>query len=254
MSNVGQTVPIVQQQQALYDLMNGDAVSNATGTSSTATDGSSPPAYLTPEALMAYVQSRLQGIDSQVQTAMTQQQNADWEQSNIGSILTEIATDSANTTNGVMNNPQECQTLVQNLQDLITQIQQRDPGCSQLGALEQLHDSIMATGCGPNPPNSTVQGYYCSNTGGVGGAPNGTMQPTNNPPPNGADNTIGTNEFTDFTNTLNNINSSLSSGAELGMIKIQSLMSERTTAITLATSILQSSSDGTQKIVDKIGT
>jgi hypothetical protein len=85
----------------------------------------------------------------------------------------------------------------------------------------------------------------------VGGAPDGKTPPAG--VNSGTDNTISTGEFTDFTNTLNNINSSLSSGAEIGMIKIQSLVSERTTAITLATSTLQSLDDGTQKIVDKIG-
>jgi hypothetical protein len=38
------------------------------------------------------------------------------------------------------------------------------------------------------------------------------------------------------------------------MITIQSLVSEQTTAIQLATSTLQALSDGTEKIVDKIGT
>src|ERR1700691_4135232 len=92
----------IAQQQAVYAAINGEA-SGVDGTSVSETDGSSPPAYLTPVALMAYVQTRLQGIDSQVQTAMTQQQNADWEQSSIGNVLAEIATYSSNTTNGVMN-------------------------------------------------------------------------------------------------------------------------------------------------------
>jgi hypothetical protein len=250
-SNSGVITPSSTAQQALYEMMNGDVISNATGTSTTGTDGSSPPAYLTPESLMAYCQSRLQSIDSQVQTAMTQQQNADWEQSSIGNILTEIASDSAAATNGGMTNPQECQALEQKIEDLITQIQQRDPGCAQLGPLELLHDTVMATGTGPYPQPNPTHSYYSSNAGGVGGKPDG---PT---PPAGVnsdqDGTIGTNELTDFTNTLNNINSSLSSGAEIGMIQIQSLVSERTTAITLATSTLQSLDDGTQKIVDKIG-
>jgi hypothetical protein len=251
MSSSIQPVNLAAQQKLIDALINGDAVSSASGTSTTGTDGSAPPAYLTPESLMAYCQSRLQSIDSQVQTAMTQQQNADWEQSNIGGILTEIASDSAATTNGLMNSPQECLKLEQNLETLISQIQQRDPSCPQLGALETLHDTIMATGTGPNPSSDPTHGYYCSNTKGVGGAPDGKTPPAG--VNSGTDNTISTGEFTDFTNTLNNINSSLSSGAEIGMIKIQSLVSERTTAITLATSTLQSLDDGTQKIVDKIG-
>jgi hypothetical protein len=238
-------------QQHLIDTLINQAASGASGTSTTGTDGSSPPAYLTPESLMAYCQSRLQSIDSQVQTAMTQQQNADWEQSSIGNVLTEIASDSAAAKNAGMNDPQECLKLEQSLETLISQIQQRDPGCAQLGPLETLHDTIMATGTGPHPSSDPTHGYYCSNTKGVGGPPDGPTAPAG--VNDDHDNTIGTNELTDFTNTLNNINSSLSSGAEIGMIKIQSLVSERTTAITLATSTLQSLNDGTQKIVDKIG-
>ncbi|MGD0526801.1 MAG: hypothetical protein ABSE49_16765 [Polyangiaceae bacterium] len=242
------------QQQALYDMMNEAAISNTSGTAATGatTDGSSPPVYLTPQALMVYCQTRLQGIDSQVQTAMTAQQNSDWEQSAIGNILSEIASDSANANGGVLSSASACQTLEGNLESLISQIQQKDPGCSQLGQLEQLHDTIMATGTGPFPAGSSVQGYYCSNGAGVAGQPTGTTPPAN--VNNSKDNGLGTNELTDFTNTLNNINSSLSSGAELGMINIQSLMSTRTTAIQLTTSILQSYDDGLEKIADKIGT
>ena len=250
MSSSIQPVNLAAQQKLIDALINGEAVSSATGTSTTGTDGSSPPAYLTPESLMAYCQSRLQSIDSQVQTAMTQQQNADWEQSNIGSILTEIASDSSATTNGLMNSPQECLKLEQSLETLISQIQQRDPGCKQLGPLETLHDTIMATGTGPNPSSDPNHGYYCSNTKGPGGPPDGNTPPAG--VNNGTDNIVSTGEFTDFTNTLNQINSSLSSGAEIGMIKIQSLVSERTSAITLTTSIMQSDADGKQKIVDKI--
>jgi len=240
------------QQQALYDMMNGDAISGADGTSPTATDGSSPPAYLTPEALMVYCQTRLQGIDSQVQTAMTSQQNTNWEQGQIAGILSELSTDSADTTNGVMNNPQECKTIEQNLENLITQIQAKDPGCSQLGQLEQLHDSIMATGTGPyQDASGLTHGFYYG--GDPAKTPTGLTTPPGDVSKSGADNTISTDEFTNFTNTLNNINSSLSSGAEMGMINIQSLMSDRTTAIQLTTSILQSYDDGVEKIADNIG-
>ena len=207
---------------------------------------------------MVYCETRLQGIDSQVQTAMTAQQNSDWEQSQIGGILSTLATDSASTgANGIMNNPTECQNIEQSLETLITQIQARDPGCSQLGQLEQLHDTIMATGTGPYTVSGTTHGYYYGSTAAAGDAPNGptpssSVQSGGNQA--GPDGQISTGEFTGFTNTLNNINSNLSSGAELGMINIQSLMSDRTTAIQLTTSILQSYDDGVQKIADKIGT
>jgi hypothetical protein len=252
MSNIGQTVPIVQQQQALYDLMNGDAVSNATGTSSTSTDGGPSTATLTPEALMIYCQTRLQGIDSQIQASMTQQENINSEQTAIGTLLQQVANDTAAAgTNGLMNNPGECQGLEQNIENLITTIQAKDPGCSQLAQLETLHDTIMASGTGPypDPVTGATHGYY------YGGDP--TKPPTaNTPPPNvnaSKDGTLGTQELNDYTSTLNSISSALGSGAEIGMIQIQSHMSDRTTAIQLTTSILQSYDDGLSKIADNIG-
>ncbi|HEY5240001.1 MAG TPA: hypothetical protein VIJ22_00985 [Polyangiaceae bacterium] len=248
---VGQQIQSAQQQ-ALYDIMNGDLVSSAAGVPSTGgTDGQSPPASLTPEALMVYCQTRLQGIDSQIQAAMAKQQNISIEQSSIGDILGELSNDSALAGNGLMNSPAACQDLEQKLENLITQIQHTDPGCSQLGQLEQLHDAVMATGSGPYTDSLGQQhGYYYQ------GDPKASPPIGHTPPPNvdhSQDNELTAAEITGFTNTLTTINSSLSSGAEIGMIQIQSNMSDRTTAIQLTTSILQAYDDGLSKIVDKIG-
>jgi hypothetical protein len=222
-----------------------------TGTPVGETDGSSPPVYLTPQALMVYCQTRLQGIDSQVQAAMTTQQNTNWEQTEIGNVLSDVASISGGTTNGVTTDPQVVQALELKLENLITQIQQTDPTCSQLQPLEQLHDSVMATGTGAYPPaNTSIQGYYGSSPNGTTGAPMGRVPPAGSPT---NDSSFSTADLTGFTSTLNNINSSLSSGAEMGMINIQSLMSDRTTAIQLTTSILQSFDDGLSKIADNIG-
>ena len=89
-----------QQQRALYDMMNeASGPSAADGTSAAGSDGDQPT-YLTPEALMVYCQTRIQGIDSQVQAAMTTQQNINWEQGSIQNLLTEMSTDSANAPGG----------------------------------------------------------------------------------------------------------------------------------------------------------
>ena len=250
-NSVQQTVTIAQTQ-ALYDMMNGDPVASATGSSAAGADGGPSAASLSPEALMIYCQTRLQGIDSQIQTAMTQQQNINMEQNGIGALMTEVSNDTAAAgSNNLLNDPAECQKLEQKIEDLISQIQAKDPGCSQLGPLEQLHDTVMATGSGPYPDPVTNQshGYY------YGGDP--TQPPTGQTPPPGVnqskDNTFGTNELGDFTTSLQSISGSLGQGAELGMIQIQSHMSDRTTAIQLTTSILQAYDDGLSKIVDKIG-
>jgi hypothetical protein len=221
------------------------------------TDAADPSVYLTPDALMAYCQTRLQGIDSQVSTYMTQQENINWEQSGIQSILNTISTDSsAISGSGSIGNEGTCQALEQQVEDLITQIQAKDPGCSALGQLETLHDTIMATGTGPyqttSADGSVVQhGYYNGSNTTAPTPPNGPTQPSSTTQKN--DDTIDATEFTDFTNTLTGIQSSLGQNAQLGMIQIQSLMSDRTTAIQLTTNILQAFNDGTSKIVANVG-
>jgi len=249
MTAVQQTISSAQQQ-ALYDMMNGDTTVGAGGTAATGTDGGASTASLTPEALMLYCQTRLQGIDSQIQATMTQQENINTEQSQIGSLLSEVANDTAAAgANNLMNNPQECKTLEQNLENLITWIQAKDPTCSQLGQLELLHDTVMASGSGTYTDSLGSHGYY------YGGDPAQSPQ-GQTPPPNvntSMDGQLGTNELGNYTSALNNINSALGSGAELGMIQIQSHMSDRTTAIQLTTSILQSYDDGLSKIADNIG-
>jgi hypothetical protein len=224
---------------------------------STPVDPGTAPADLSPDALMIYCETRLRGIDSQIQAAMAQQENVNWEQGQIQALLQEISADQANVDkDGKLSDPVECQKLEQNIEDLISQIEQRDPGCSELGRLKLLHDTVMGTGTGPYPTkdangNGIQHRFYNGNGNDPGQPPNGTSAPIG--VRDDEDSTFGSDELTSFTNTLNGISSSLSSGAELQMIKIQSLMSERTTAIQLTTNILQSFDDGLAKIAGNIG-
>jgi hypothetical protein len=200
---------------------------------------------------MAYCQSQLQNIDGQVQTVMTQQQNADSEQSAIGNILADLSNDAAVAGTGLMTDNDECKSLESKLESVITTMQKNDPTNSQLGTLEQLHDAIMATGSGPyTDGNGVFHGFYCSAT------QPGTFSGSQAPPTvnNSQDGALSAAEITGFSQTLTNVNSSINQDAQLGMIKVQSLISQQTTAITLTTSIMQSINDATQKIADKIGT
>jgi hypothetical protein len=237
------------EQQALYDMINSSGVLGlAPTTTADLSDG--PPVFLTPEALMEYCETRLGGIDSQIQAAIAQQHSVNGEQSQIQGLLTDLSNDSAAATNGVMNNPAECQNLAQEFENVITSIQARDPNSPALAQLEKIHDAIMATGTGPYTDSSGVfHGYYSG--GDPSALPTGTVPPSNVRAD--TDGTIGTDEFTNFTNALTDVNSSLSSGAEIQMINIQSLMSQRTTAIQLTTNILQAYDDGLSKITDNIG-
>jgi hypothetical protein len=114
----------------------------------------------------------------------------------------------------------------------------------------------MATGSGPYTTSSAdgstvLHGYYNGSDSAAGCSPNGMTEPSSTTQK--PDNTIDTTDFTDFTSTLTGINTSLGQDAQLGMIQIQSLMSDRTTAIQLTTNILQAFDDGTSKIVANVG-
>ena len=223
---------------------------DASGTAPTTGGGSSPPTYLTPDAVMAYCQARLQSIDGQVETAMAQQQNCNSEQSQIQTVLGEISTLQSNVdSNGVVNDPATAGAMEHHLELLISQMETSDPNNPEIGTLKQLHDTIMATGTGPNKYGAA--GFYYSNSNGPGAMPNGQSAPGS--VRNDQDDKFGSDELTNFSQTLTGVNNSLNNSAELGMINIQSLMSQRTTAIQLSTNIMQSIDDGMSKIADNIG-
>jgi hypothetical protein len=223
-------------------------------------DGSAPPAGLTPEALLTYCSTRLNSIDGQINTMMAQQQAAGNEQTQLQTIMEQFnadasTIDSSSSGSGSMDNQTKCEQLEENLEGLISYMQVNDPGNSELGALEQLHDSVMATGSGPftDPTTGAFHGYYATDTSnsGPGATPIGkTLPPGEAQTP---DNTIDATEFQSFSSTLTQISGNLNSNAQIQMIQIQSLMSDRTTAIQLTTNIMQAYDDSTSKVVANIG-
>jgi hypothetical protein len=234
------------------DLFEAGEAQDTSGTTPTGSGGNSPPLYLTPDAIMAYCQSRLQSIDGQVETAMTQQQNCNSEQSAVQGVLNEIGDlqSQLSGTPPVVNAPASAVKIEGDLESLISQMETTDPTNSQIATLKQLFDTIMATSTGPNK-NGAQMGFYNGSTAAPGSPPNGTApaQGVNND----EDGTFGSDELTNFSQTLTGVNNALNNSAELGMINIQSLMSQRTTAIQLSTNILQSMDDGMSKIVDNVG-
>lgn len=208
------------------------------------------PSYLTPDALMAYCQARLSNLDSQVQKLMGAQQNLGTEQQKIQDILKEVAdlqTQCAGQPS-VVSPADGGLKLEQQLEDAIAWMEQNDPTNPQIADLKNVHDTLMATGTGAFSHSAPNSGYYGSGDG---------KGPTGHTPPSNVridgDGTFGSDELQNATDTLKGISNSLSSGAEMGMIDIQSVMSQRSTAIQLVTNILQSYNDGLSKIADNVG-
>lgn len=258
------------------------------GTNTIGAPGGGPD--LTGNALIEYCASKLGNIDNQVSSLMNQQNNINSEQNMLQNIQSDINTllaKQSSSTGSTGSDPVDCAKLEQDLENMITTIEQTDPGCSELGQLQLLHDTVMGTGTGPYvtnssgavvssvaggpgisklsfdsngnptpplPPGETLHGYYGTdpNTNNTGVPPAGTTAPASLPN-SSPDNNIDGGEVTSFTNTVTAIGNGLNSEGTINMIKIQSLMSDRTTAIQLATSTLQSLDDGNEKIVDNIG-
>lgn len=190
--------------------------------------------YLTPDALLAYCQSRLQSIDSQAQEAFQGQQVLNQEQSLIAQAQQFLQSDANGTTS-----KSECIKIEQGIEDLINQIKAIDPHSPEIAKLEQLHDNIMGTGSGPYTDSAGKSHGYLT----AGG-------PTTR---KDEDSDISEGEMQGFINDLQGISSDFNSSAELQMIQLQSLMSQRQTAIQLTTNLVQSLGDQLNKIADNIG-
>jgi hypothetical protein len=211
-----------------------------------------PTQGLSGDALLAYIETKLNDTDGQIKDMLNHQKTVQAEQARIQQLMTEITslqskiTNQDSNGNGTVKDPAAAAKLEQDIEDCINYIQSVDPGSSALGQLRALHDRVMATSTGPHDGH----GYYYGNTAPAGQPPNGQ-----NPPPdvnNDKDGTFGTDELKDFTDTLQGINSDLSSGSQIEMIKLQSMVSDRSTAIQLATNIMQSVHDAEQKTVANI--
>jgi hypothetical protein len=191
-------------------------------------------AGLSPDALMAYCQSRLDSIDGQVQTSFDSQQKNANEISQIDSVLADLKTYSSNGTTS----PEVCTSLENSLAAVITQMKSSDPGCPALPGLTQTYNNMVWSGTGgTNGPQFIDRDKY-------------PPQPVGNV---SGDNDFSNDEIQSFTQSLSDAAANLNSGSELEMVNLQSLMSQRETAISLTTNLVESLGDQENKIADNIG-
>jgi len=220
----------------LAPLENASPGDDAAATSPLLTDGNAVN-YLSPEGLMAYCQSRLDSIDGQAQGIFAQQQQRNGEISAINNVLQSFQ----GYTSGINGDTKTCQTLATNLSDLIGQLRTSDPGCPELPKLTQLYNDVLWSGSGPadgtvqDPPYIDSKAYPPAKAG---------------PPGDGV---LDSTEMTSFIDRLQGCASDLNSNSELQMIQLQSLMSERQTAIELTTNLVQSLGDQSEKIAQNVG-
>jgi hypothetical protein len=188
---------------------------------------------LSPDSLMNYCSSQLDSIDGEIDTTMETDQNA----SQISQSLQGLIETCQQNSNGVNSDPQTCSNIESALQGIITTMQNTDPTNANLGPLIQTYNNMVESGTG-----ATTSHPY--------------IDPTDHPAvatANGPDNTYGSDEMTSFINTLQGASSSLDSGSEMNLVQLQSLMSQRETAISLTTNLVQSLGDQANTIASNIG-
>jgi hypothetical protein len=196
---------------------------------------------LSPDALMAYCESRLDSIDTQVTASFTDQQKNASAISQIDQTIAALKPfDSSNQTD-----PAVCKQLESTLGGLINSLKSSDPGCPALPALTTTYNSMVWSGDGgrafkqsvdPSDPDFIDKAKYPPTTAGPQG-----------------DNVLNSTELQGYVQSLSDAASSLDSNSELQMVQLQSLMSQRQTAISLTTNLVQSLGDQENKIADNIG-
>ncbi len=207
-------------------------------------DPSDPPepiadaANLSPDALMAYCQSRLDSIDGQMRASFAEQQTNASSISQIDGVIADLQTYDGSD----QNDPTVCKNLEAKFQALILSLRASDPSCPALPELTTAYNSMVWSGDG---------GAGHTKFPGPDFIDEGTYPPDQSGPQ--GDNILTTTELQGYAQTLTNAAGNLNSNSELEMVHLQSLMSQRQTAISLTTNLVQSLGDQENKIADNIG-
>jgi hypothetical protein len=198
---------------------------------------------LSPDALMAYCQARLDSIGSQVQSILKEQELSNGETSALQQVIATFQTYSAGVNSGDSQGASKCATMEAALGGLIDQIKASDPAFADLGKLEQTYNDLLYSGTGPQAATATTPALQYQD------------ESTYPPNANGArgDNILSTDEVQGFVQSLQGVASDINSGAQLQMIQLESLMSQQQTAVELTTNLVQSLGDQSEKVAENIG-
>jgi hypothetical protein len=188
---------------------------------------------LSSDSLLSYCSTQLDSIDGEIDTTMNNDQNATQVSQQLQACIETFQQSSS----GVTNDSDTCKALESSLGAIITTMQNTDPTNANLGPLIQTYNDMVESGTGPTSttPYIDEQNYEPTKTA------------------NGADNTYGQGEIGGYIQTLQGAASSLDSGSEMNLVQLQSLMSQRETAISLTTNLVQSLGDQANTIAGNIG-
>ena len=165
----------------------------------------SPLPYLTPDAMLAYCQSRLASVNTQCEEIMTRQQKSNRDQAALGKLLSSLY-----------------------------QYQDGSPDEGSEAILKDAYAEAIAT-----VGASTALGEKLVKDCGK------WLRPE--------ERSSSKEDMQSLINAVKTHQSEINSDSEIDMIRLQSLMSQRQTAVQLTTNIIQSLNDQANKIVANIG-
>jgi len=186
-----------------------------------------PPDFvLTPDALMNYCATRLRDLDNQINFEMTKQQTVQKENSTLTNLLQQLGNDVGGDIDLTSGPGNDCvQAAIAHLKSASDALKATDPQTAQKLA-------ELATNLNDNLGNAQKQGS------------NGTNYKSAL--------TLSTFKAA-ITDSVGNMQKDLNSGTELAMINLQSLMSQRQSAVQTVTNMVQSLGDQMNKITSNIG-
>ncbi len=187
---------------------------------------------LTPDALMAYCESRLRGLDDQMHDAFARQETF----RTASAALNDVQKTLQDAANGNGFDPNDGDGPWKVMQGFDTAIKNMPPGRDRDELIKQAND--FKSHCKQaddynNPANPSGKKWVYD--GPLLGQPNGKQA------------------CSDLAEHIGDINKNASSSAELDMISLQSLMSQRQTAVQMCTNMVSALGETSKAIAQKIG-
>jgi hypothetical protein len=236
-------------------------------------------ATLSPDSLMVYLSTRLNGLDDQINTIFNTEKQRDAVQSalrNVTAAVSELDENAGANTAIDAQKLQDIQKALDELKEVDPQLEATIEDKLKKDGISLNGDAQPATGDGgavppedPNPPNPTtgngsptgadgdISGHL-PNDDGTSGAGNNQDPP--NPTSSGAasPSAVGSGTFSGTAvktakADLDGITKDIESASQMDMIHLQSLMSSRQTAIQLATNMISALGESSKAIAANIG-
>jgi len=234
-------------------LLNGITIGGAVQAGTDSPSGGVP--YLTPDAVLSYCGAMLQGLDTQIESSMNQQVVANQASQAISSITADINNLSADGWQ-LSQSPASGTQILGAIQQQINELPPNSQGAQMLIQLRDTIADRISPGLSTilDGPNAYADYWSQVGTANVTTESDAQVLGGLKPPlPTGTNQIDPTADVKSWLTTLQGDQTTLDNDSQLQMVSIDSLVSQRQTAVGLATDLVQSMGDTTKSIVDKIG-